>query len=177
MTLEIAIVISIPIATLFSSSEYKAPKGEPPKLSAAVISSAARRLLYLVYFLWSLSMLAFLLVQNDISRAQEPFPSIHCFVAFVPYRYVRNPITVVSLVYLVVDRVLLGDAPMRVYVYLVLVFAILTSRFKYFDEPYMKNFCWTYDEYRRNVSRWIPRLTPYSVPVYMTNPNECYVDV
>lgn len=129
--------------------------------------------LFLFYHFLSVFTLVYLRNKGNGNRTRGPYPNTRSLVIAGPYCYVRNPMAVFSLFFYMVDRVLLGGAPMRVFIYLVLVFGVLTLWFKYFEERHLKKrFGWTYEEYCRNVPRWIPRLTRYSGPVFVKNPNE-----
>ena len=77
-----------------------------------------------------------------------------------PYAYVRNPMITGVL------TVLLGEAfvfhSMRILVWCLLFLGINTAYFILSEEPGMeRRFGQAYREYRSNVPRWIPRLTPW----------------
>jgi protein-S-isoprenylcysteine O-methyltransferase Ste14 len=66
-----------------------------------------------------------------------------------------------------------GLAKYAMPLYLFLVFIIMTLWIKFVEEPDLKKrFGWRYEEYCRNVPRWIPRSTPYHLPSNAKNPNE-----
>jgi protein-S-isoprenylcysteine O-methyltransferase Ste14 len=77
-----------------------------------------------------------------------------------PYRYVRNPMILGVL------TVLLGEAlslwSKNILVWSGEFFLINIIYFIIYEEPNLeKRFGDEYREYKKNVSRWLPRLTPY----------------
>jgi protein-S-isoprenylcysteine O-methyltransferase Ste14 len=90
-----------------------------------------------------------------------PWSPTRKLVVFGLYRYVRNPMI------LGVSMVLLGESILfrsyRIAVWL--AFFFLTNHFYFLlsEEPGLeKRFGREYVEYKRNVPRWIPRLTPWN---------------
>lgn len=80
-----------------------------------------------------------------------------------PYRHVRNPM------YVGVSAVLLGESTLfnsSSVLMLLLAFLLAVNAFIFFyEEPALRSmFGAQYEEYCRNVRRWIPRLGPWSPP-------------
>ena len=76
------------------------------------------------------------------------------------YRYVRNPIYVALVAVILGQAVLFGD--WRLLLYGALVFVAFHIFVLAYEEPTLtENFGAEYETYRANVSRWIPRLTPW----------------
>jgi protein-S-isoprenylcysteine O-methyltransferase Ste14 len=76
------------------------------------------------------------------------------------YRYVRNPIYVALVAVILGQAVLFGD--WRLLLYGALVFVAFHIFVLAYEEPtLMESFGAEYETYRANVSRWIPRLTPW----------------
>jgi protein-S-isoprenylcysteine O-methyltransferase Ste14 len=78
------------------------------------------------------------------------------------YRYVRNPM------YLAVTVIVLGEALLAasggLLVYWMIWFACANLFVIGYEEPALqRQFGASYDTYRSEVGRWIPRLTPYRV--------------
>jgi len=72
------------------------------------------------------------------------------------YKYVRNPMYVG--VFLVIIGHFLWFGYRNLLIYAVLVLAAFNTFVVYYEEPNLKNrFGAAYDEYRKNVPRWIPR--------------------
>jgi protein-S-isoprenylcysteine O-methyltransferase Ste14 len=97
-----------------------------------------------------------------------PFDPPRRLVVSGPYRYVRNPM------YIGMGLVFAGEAltfphlaagmwiEMAVAAVLVSVFVMA------YEEPALRRtFGADYDEYARNVGRWIPRLTPWYAPAHL----------
>jgi len=77
-----------------------------------------------------------------------------------PYRYVRNPMI------LGVMTVLLGEAlvlwSQNIFIWTAIFLLINTVYFILYEEPDLeKKFGNGYLRYKKHVSRWLPRLTPY----------------
>lgn len=76
------------------------------------------------------------------------------------YRYVRNPM-ISGVVALVLGQgLMLGSSPLLLYA--LLVFAINAVYIPLSEEPGLRRrFGQPYDDYARQVPRWLPRRTPY----------------
>ena len=75
------------------------------------------------------------------------------------YRYVRNPMYVAVVVVILGQAVLFGD--WRLIVYAMLVWLGFHAFVVGYEEPTLaRRFGTRYDDFRANVPRWIPRLTP-----------------
>ena len=77
-----------------------------------------------------------------------------------PYRHVRNPMITGVLC------VLLGEAAVTASGWLLgwfaIFFAVLATVIRFWEEPHLvQRYGAEYVEYRRNVPRWIPRLSPW----------------
>ena len=76
------------------------------------------------------------------------------------YRYVRNPMYI-SL-YLIIFREALFFQSLDLLIYLSFWIVWFEIKVIFFEEPSLKErFGETYEQYRKSVRRWIPRLTPY----------------
>jgi protein-S-isoprenylcysteine O-methyltransferase Ste14 len=77
-----------------------------------------------------------------------------------PYRYVRNPMITAVLTILLGEALTLGNPWIAVEA--AVVFTINAVYFPVSEEPGLRQrFGAEYDEYARNVPRWIPRLRPW----------------
>jgi protein-S-isoprenylcysteine O-methyltransferase Ste14 len=77
-----------------------------------------------------------------------------------PYRYVRNPMISAVLVVLVGEALLFGSWALAVYAAAFL--AVNAVWFPLVEEPGLrKRFGPAYEEYARQVPRWVPRLSRY----------------
>jgi protein-S-isoprenylcysteine O-methyltransferase Ste14 len=76
------------------------------------------------------------------------------------YRYVRNPIYVALVAIILGQAALFGDQ--RLLLYGVLAWLAFHVFVLGFEEPVLvQNFGTEYEDFRANVPRWIPRLTPW----------------
>jgi len=82
------------------------------------------------------------------------------FVVLGPYRYVRNPMLIGVLAFLLSETIVLGSIPIfKWFVFFVIANMIY---FPFFEEKGLeKRFGKPYLEYKRNVPRWVPRLKPW----------------
>jgi len=80
------------------------------------------------------------------------------------YRYVRNPIYVAVVAIVLGQATLFGDARLLWYgAFLWLAFHLFVVAY---EEPTLREtFGSEYEDYRANVPRWIPRLTPWRAAV------------
>jgi protein-S-isoprenylcysteine O-methyltransferase Ste14 len=79
-----------------------------------------------------------------------------------PYKHVRNPMITSVLAMLIAESLLLGSY--WIFGWFVLFFAANTVYFPLFEEKDLeKRFGESYREYKRNVPRWIPRLTAWEI--------------
>ena len=86
-------------------------------------------------------------------------PTAHLVVEGV-YRHVRNPMISGVFAILLGESLLAASRPL---LFWFLIFVTINMTFiPLFEEPdLLKRFGPDYDEYRRHVPRWIPRLTPW----------------
>jgi protein-S-isoprenylcysteine O-methyltransferase Ste14 len=77
-----------------------------------------------------------------------------------PYRHVRNPMITGVLLVLLGEAALLGS--LGVLAWAAIFFAINAVWFRLVEEPgLVRRFGADYEEYSRNVPRWVPRRTPW----------------
>lgn len=80
-----------------------------------------------------------------------------------PYRYVRNPMITSVLIMLVSEALLFQSWP--IFFWLVFFFLLNYLYFPLFEERALeKKFGENYLEYKKHVPRWVPRLTPWTLP-------------
>ncbi|MGV0791100.1 methyltransferase family protein [Mycolicibacterium sp. XJ1819] len=107
-------------------------------------------------------------------------PPVHAFVEFVKAggtpmpvaptqrlvvtgfnRFVRNPMYVGLLIAILGQALLFGSAWLVVYA--VIGWVVTASFVRWYEEPTLvRTYGQQYEEYRRNVRAWIPRLTPWT---------------
>lgn len=80
-----------------------------------------------------------------------------------PYRYCRNPMITGVFGILMGETLILHSLNIAIWAGTFLI--INTCYFIFFEEPSMeKRFGEDYRKYKRQVSRWVPRVTPYRQP-------------
>lgn len=104
------------------------------------------------------------LFMTDGEGTPAPWAPPKRFVARGPYAYVRNPMILSALSVLLGEACFLGSIPIALWC---LLFWIMnTVYFTYFEEPgLVKRFGGEYEEYKKHVRRWIPRLQPWIPPL------------
>jgi protein-S-isoprenylcysteine O-methyltransferase Ste14 len=86
-------------------------------------------------------------------------PTRHLVVSGL-YRYVRNPMYVGVLGVILGQGLLFGDG--RLFAYGVLLWLVVHVFVVGYEEPTLRrSFGSEYEAFRRNVPRWIPRLSPW----------------
>jgi protein-S-isoprenylcysteine O-methyltransferase Ste14 len=89
-----------------------------------------------------------------------PWDPIENFIALGPYRYVRNPMLIGVNLVLVGEAILLQS--ILIFIWMIAFVILNTVYFVLSEEPQLeKRFGEAYREYKRNVPRWFPRLSPY----------------
>ncbi|MDT7762082.1 MAG: hypothetical protein QOC63_1502 [Mycobacterium sp.] len=79
-------------------------------------------------------------------------------------RFVRNPMYA-GLLTVILGQALLFDSPWLV-LYAVIGWIVTASFVHWYEEPTLAGeYSEQYEEYRRNVPAWTPRLTPWSPPL------------
>ena len=86
------------------------------------------------------------------------FDAPRAFVAIGPYKYVRNPMYIGGLVLLIGFG--LYERSISILFLALLLFPLVHLFVLFYEEPTLtRKFGSSYQEYRRAVRRWIPRLT------------------
>ena len=76
------------------------------------------------------------------------------------YRYVRNPMYLAVIASIVGQAAILGSASLLVYA--AILWVIVASFVLFYEEPVLgRRFGARYDDYRRGVPAWRPRLRPW----------------
>lgn len=82
------------------------------------------------------------------------------FVVKGPYCYVRNPMIISVLLMLLSEAIFFGSFP--ILIWCVFFWIMNTIYFIWFEEPSLvMRFGNEYKKYKKNVRRWLPRLTPW----------------
>ena len=89
-----------------------------------------------------------------------PILPTHHLVVSGLYQYVRNPMYVGVLGIILGQGLLFGDG--RLFAYGVLLWLVVHAFVTGYEEPTLqRSFGTEYEAFRRNVPRWIPRLSPW----------------
>jgi protein-S-isoprenylcysteine O-methyltransferase Ste14 len=109
----------------------------------------------LALFAWTVTLFV------QIGRGTlAPWDPTRRLVIAGPYRYVRNPMITAVLTILAGEAIMLGSAAIAIWA--ATFFAINAVYFPLSEEPGLRRrFGAEYDEYRKNVPRWIPRARPW----------------
>jgi protein-S-isoprenylcysteine O-methyltransferase Ste14 len=90
------------------------------------------------------------------------------------YRYVRNPMIIGVIIVLIGESIAILS--FNILLWVAIFFIINNIYFLIYEEPdLLKKFGDEYREYKKNVPRWIPRLTPYNsgFSVQQKNTSDC----
>lgn len=110
----------------------------------------------LILMIWTMRLFA---VKGG-GGTPAPWEPIKNFIALGPYRYVRNPMLIGVNLFLIAEAIVLQSLP--IFGWMVAFVIVNTIYFTRSEEPQLeKRFGPAYADYKRNVPRWIPRLTPY----------------
>lgn len=92
-----------------------------------------------------------------------PWQPTQKLVVYGPYRYCRNPM-ITGVLFILIGESLIFHST-NIVVWSGIFFLINTTYFLLKEEPDLyKRFGDEYLEYKRNVPRWIPKVTPYKQP-------------
>ena len=76
------------------------------------------------------------------------------------YRHVRNPMYIGALLIALGEALLFQSKSL--FLYALAIFGVCNFHILILEEPYLANkFGESYQQYRKSVRRWIPRMTPY----------------
>ena len=123
-----------------------------PGLSALPFGAAG-----LILMIWTMRLFTL----KGGGGTPAPWEPIRNFIVLGPYRYVRNPMLTGVILFLAAEAILFRSVPVALWA--ALFFGLNTVYFMRSEEPQLeKRFGQAYRNYKREVPRWVPRLTPYS---------------
>jgi protein-S-isoprenylcysteine O-methyltransferase Ste14 len=103
---------------------------------------------------------AFVRFVNEGRGTPAPIAPTEVLVVGGDYRYVRNPMYVAVLACILGQAVVLGSLALLGYA--VVVWLAFAGFVRWYEEPVLHaRFGSDYEEYRRAVPAWIPRVTPW----------------
>lgn len=110
----------------------------------------------LVLMVWTMR----LFMSKGGGGTPAPWEPIRNLIILGPYRYVRNPMLTGVILFLAAEAIFLQSVPVALW--MAFFFVMNTVYFAFSEEPQLeKRYGRPYADYKRNVGRWIPRLTPY----------------
>lgn len=131
------------------------PSGSRTSLSVLGCVSAAAVLSGLVVLIG-----AFVRFVREGSGTPAPVAPTDRLVIGGTFRFVRNPMYVAVVTILLGQCLLFGSTPLLVYT--VVVWATMAAFVRWYEEPVLTTrYGQQYQDYRRNVRAWWPRLTPW----------------
>lgn len=78
------------------------------------------------------------------------------------YRWVRNPMYLGLGLFLIGEALLLPQITREMLTMVAILWVVVTAFILFYEEPTLRRrFGAEYEEYCRNVHRWLPRLTPF----------------
>lgn len=129
----------------------------PPDSTGVWVAGILFALAALILIVWTVR----LFTTEGGGGTPAPWNPIRNFIVRGPYLYVRNPMLIGVILFLVAESILLQSIP--VFLWAAVFVLINTVYFSVFEEPQLeKRFGQEYVDYKRCVSRWIPRLTSYN---------------
>lgn len=153
------VLIVVPVAILYftvdsSFSELIARTGSV-RIAMAVLLAVPG----LILAIWTMSL--FIRFGDGTAAPWDPPQKL---VIRGPYRHVRNPM-ISGVLFLLLAESLLIDAT-GLLVWTAIFFVGNSAYFPIVEEPGLrKRFGEDYDLYFQNVGRWVPRLSPWSLPI------------
>jgi protein-S-isoprenylcysteine O-methyltransferase Ste14 len=149
-------LVYVPALIIWLTRNTSYAAGFPPTSAVPWLAAAPFALAGLILMFWTMRLFA---VKGG-GGTPAPWEPIRNFVVLGPYRHVRNPMLIGVNLFLIAEAILLHSLP--IFLWMAAFFVINTIYFARSEEPQLqKRFGQAYAEYRRNVPRWIPRLTPY----------------
>ena len=127
------------------------PDGLQPWLLAAPFA---------VVGLWLMAWTSRIYMTRGGDGTPAPWDPIPNFIATGPYLYVRNPMLIGVILFQAAEAIFLQSGP--VFGWMLTFIVMNMIYFPLSEEPALeKRFGETYQRYKQNVPRWIPRLTAW----------------
>ena len=156
MILPVNVLIIIPSVLLLVTKRYSFAFGTGCPWSLIIYFIGA--VLAILSLLVMISTVSLFATKGEGTPA--PWDPPKKFVVLGPYCYVRNPMLISVLVFLVSEIIIFGSFP--IFVWFVLFLVANMIYFPFFEEKSLeRRFGISYLEYKKNVPRWVPRLKPW----------------
>jgi protein-S-isoprenylcysteine O-methyltransferase Ste14 len=155
--LPLTVLIIIPAAILWISGNFRIGWGYGLPWDAVIVLAGAVLMGNGLYYL-SISIALFINIGKGTLAPWSPTKKL---VILGPYRFVRNPMISGVLMTLLGEAIAFGSV--GIFIWFALFLLVNHIYFVYSEEPgLMARFGEEYLIYKKNVPRWIPRLTPWT---------------
>jgi len=155
--LPVTVLLIVPLTILWSTGGFQPGWGFRLPWDPVLIAIGA---VLMGYGLYLLSVTIQLFV-NIGKGTLAPWAPTRKLVVIGPYRYVRNPMISGVLITLLGETIVFGSAGLLIW--FACFFTLNYAYFMLSEEPGLeKRFGEEYRRYKKNVPRWIPRLTPWT---------------
>jgi protein-S-isoprenylcysteine O-methyltransferase Ste14 len=149
-------LVYVPALIIWLTRNTSQAANFPPASAITWLAGVAFAVAGLWLMIWTIR----LFVSKGGGGTPAPWRPIRNLIVVGPYRYVRNPMIVGVNLFMIAEAVLLHSFP--ILVWMIVFVAVNTIYFALSEEPQLqKRFDQSYTDYKRQVPRWIPRLTPY----------------
>ena len=150
-------LVYVPALALWLGQGTDWSMGFPPDGVAPWWQAAPFAVVGLVLMAWSVKI--YMTSGGDGTPA--PWDPIENFVAEGPYLHVRNPMLIGVILFQFAEAIFLQSWP--VFIWAVIFIIMNMIYFPLSEEPGLeRRFGETYRNYKQNVPRWLPRLTPWN---------------
>ena len=156
-SLPFTVLLVIPAAILWLSGNFRIGWGFGLPWDAVTMLAGAVLMGFGLYYLF----ITIWLFNNIGKGTLAPWSPTRKLVLIGPYRHVRNPMISGVLLTLLGESVAFGST--GIFIWFVLFLLVNHIYFVYSEEPgLVRRFGDEYLVYRKNVPRWVPRLTPWT---------------
>lgn len=156
-SLPFTVLLVIPAAILWLSGKFRIGWGFGLPWDAMAVLAGAVLMGFGLYYLF----ITIWLFNNIGKGTLAPWSPTRKLVLIGPYRHVRNPMISGVLLTLLGESVAFGSP--GIFVWFSLFLLVNHIYFIYSEEPgLVRRFGEEYLVYKKNVPRWVPRLTPWT---------------
>ncbi|MDP6707786.1 MAG: isoprenylcysteine carboxylmethyltransferase family protein [Alphaproteobacteria bacterium] len=149
-------LVYVPAAIVWFTRDTTQAASFPPASAIPWLTGVGFAAAGLILMAWTVR----LFVSKGGGGTPAPWQPIKNFIVQGPYRYVRNPMLIGVNLFLTAEAILLQSYP--ILAWMVVFVVVNTIYFRFSEEPQLKKrFGRAYADYKREVPRWLPRLTPY----------------
>lgn len=150
------VLVYIPALLIWLSHGTSFEASLPPIYSIHALAGVVFGLLGFGLIFWTMRLFA----GSGGGGTPAPWDPIQNLIIRGPYRHVRNPMLTGVIFVLVAEALLVQSIP--ICLWMLLFFIVNTLYFGFVEEPELeKRFGDAYRDYKNNVPRWLPRLSPY----------------